>query len=489
MFTFLTSLLILFLGYKFYGTFLDKKFAPDDRKTPAIMNNDGLDFIPMPTWKVFLIQLLNIAGLGPIFGAITGALWGPVVCLWIVFGTIFAGAVHDYLSGMLSERNNGASIAEIVGKYLGNFAKQFMRFFSIILLIMVGVVFIVGPAELIAMLTPKTLNVKFWTIVILSYYFLSTFLPIDKVVSKIYPMFGISLLIMAITIGGATIFYDIKGIAKMPEIWEHFNNMHYKKIPIFPMMFVSVACGAISGFHATQSPMMAKCIKSEKNGKKVFYGAMCIESVIALIWAYAGATFFYDVNTNSYLAEKIVNINNKEEIIKFIGNSSSVYGISISLLGTFGGIFAILGVIACPITSGDASFRSVRFIIAELLKINQKNIFKRFIITLAILLTGYIISLCDYNVIWRYFSWSNQTLATIVLWTGAVFLSKNRGKYIGLIASLPASFMSSVSLSYILQAQEGFKINATISNVISIIFTIILFSIFVIKIILNKNKK
>ena len=487
MITFCASIIILFLGYKIYGTFLDKKFGSDDRTTPAFIKNDGIDFVPMKTWKVLLIQLLNIAGLGPIFGAITGALWGPVVCLWIVFGTIFAGAVHDYLSGMLSERNFGASIADVVGRYLGSTIKKLMHFFSLLLLIMVGVVFTVGPAELIALLTPKFLTVRFWVIIIMCYYCLSAFLPIDKLVAKIYPAMGMSLLIMALLIGGITLTNDIIGIAKMPEIWDYFGNMHYKKVPIFPMMFVSVACGAISGFHATQSPMMARCIKTEKDGKKVFYGAMCIESVIALIWAYASSTFFYNSQTNSWLAERIVNINGREEMIKFIGDSSCVYGMSIYLLGTFGGIFAILGVIVCPITSGDASFRSVRFAITNLLKLDQRNIYKRFICTFLILLTGYFISMCEYHVIWRYFSWSNQTLATIVLWSGAVFLSTNKGKYVGLIATLPATFMSSVSISYILQSKEGFNINSFASNCIGITVAIILFIVFIKKIILNNK--
>ena len=486
--SFFLSLLILFIGYKTYGTFLDRKFEPDDRKTPAITKNDGVDYVPMKTWRVFLIQLLNIAGLGPIFGAITGALWGPVVFLWIVFGTIFAGAVHDYLSGMLSERNGGVSIAEIVGKYLGNVARQIMRVFSIILLMMVGVVFMVGPAELIAMLTPKTFNVRFWTIVILCYYTLSSFLPIDKLVSKIYPVFGISLLMMAFLIGGITIFNDVIGVAKMPELWDNFGNMHHHKVPIFPMMFVSVACGAISGFHATQSPMMARCITSEKEGKKVFYGAMCMESVIALIWACASSTFFYDAQTGGWLAEKLININGKEELIKFIGNSSSVYGMSMSLLGIVGGIFAILGVIVCPITSGDASFRSVRFAVADLFKINQQNILKRLVLTLAILSTGYFISLFDYSVIWRYFSWSNQTLAMIVLWAGAVFLCKYKGKNIGWMASIPATFMSAVSMSYLLQAKEGFGLNACLSNVIGVCFALVLLSVYFVKVYLKIKK-
>ena len=469
MITFLSSLAILYIGYIFYGSYVDKKFSPDNRKTPAIVKNDGIDFVPLKTWKVFLIQLLNIAGLGPIFGAITGALWGPIVCLWIVLGTIFAGAVHDYFSGMLSERNNGSSIAEIVGQYLGKTAKQIMRIFSIILLMMVGIVFMVGPAELIAMLTPKTFNVRFWTVVILIYYFSSSFLPIDKLVGKIYPIFGISLLIMAFLIGGI--------------------NIHNNKLPIFPMMFVSVACGAISGFHATQSPMMAKCITSEQDGKKVFYGAMCMESVIALIWAYASSTFFYNQETGNFLAEKIVSINNKEEIIKFIGNSSSVYGMSMSLLGIIGGIFAIIGVIACPITSGDASFRTVRFSLADLLKINQNSIIKRFILTAFILSVAYLVSLCDYSVIWRYFSWSNQTLAMIVLWASSVYLSKNKGKNVGFIAAIPATFMSSVSISYILQADEGFRISANIANATGIIFSILLLCFYIKKIFFNKKQQ
>ncbi len=489
MITFVVSLFILYLGYKIYGSFVDRSFKPDDRRTPAVANNDGVDFVPMKTYKVFLVQLLNIAGLGPIFGAITGALWGPIVFLWIVFGTIFAGAVHDYLSGMLSERNNGASIAEIVGRYLGNTTKQIMRLFSFVLLVMVGVVFMVGPAELIAMLTPETLNVRFWSIVILTYYGIATFLPIDKIISRFYPFFGLSLLVMALLIGGITIFNDIAGVAKIPEIWNYIGNMHYDKVPIWPMMFISVACGAISGFHATQSPLMARCIKSERDGKKVFYGAMCMESVIALVWAGAASAFFYDPTTNGWLAEKIVVLNGKEEIVKFIGNSTSVYNMSISLLGLVGGAFAVIGVILCPITSGDTALRAARLTIADWFKIDQKNAIKRLFLTTTILVIGYTISLCDYSVIWRYFSWSNQTLATIVLWTGGVFLCKNRSKNIGWIAVIPATYMTSVVIAYILQAKEGLNIDPVVSNVIGIVCAVVLLLMYIAKVFLKCDER
>lgn len=475
MVSFFVCLALLVVGYIVYGALVEKIFGPEfDRKTPAVAHQDGVDYMPMKTWKAFLVQLLNIAGLGPIFGALSGAIWGPCVYLWIVFGTILAGGVHDFLSGMLSCRNDGASISEIVGIYLGKIMKNVMRIFSVILLVMVGVVFMVGPAGLLAKLTPSWMNVTFWTIVVLIYYFLATLLPIDKIIGKLYPVFGACLIIMAIGIGGATLFNS--GVRPMPEIT--FENLHPLGKPIWPLMFVTVACGAISGFHATQSPMIARCLENEKHGRKVFYGAMVSEGVIALIWASAGVAFYE--GTGGLLA-----MNG--------GNSSTVYDMSIGLLGPVGGVLAMIGVIACPITSGDTAFRSARLTISDWFKIDQKVIKNRLILSVPLLAVGYLISLVDYNVVWRYFSWSNQTLAMIVLWAGAVYLAryaKVAKPISSLIAALPATFMSAVSCTYILYADEGFKLSTSIAYPVGIVFAVICLAIFLFRILIPAlNKK
>ncbi|MBR6566739.1 MAG: carbon starvation protein A [Spirochaetaceae bacterium] len=469
MVTFLIGVAILIVGYFVYGALVERVFQPDDRPTPAVAHADGIDFVPMATWRIFLIQLLNIAGLGPIFGAISGALWGPSVYLWIVFGTILAGGVHDYISAMQSERNNGASISEIVGKYMGPVMKQVMRVFSVVLLVMVGTVFMVGPAGLIALLTPETLDVKFWTIVILIYYTLATFLPVDKLIGKLYPVFGIAFILMAVIIGGATIINHFNGSAPMLELWDHPNNMHPTQLPRWPMMFITVACGALSGFHATQSPLMARCIKSERQGRRIFYGAMAAEGVIALIWAAAASAFFYKGGVVHAEA--------------FAGNSTTVYNMSTTLAGVVGGVIAMIGVIACPITSGDTAFRAARLTIADWFKIDQKGFKNRLILTIPILGIGFLISFVDYNIVWRYFSWSNQTLAMLVLWCAAVYLVRYReNKVASWIATIPATFMAAVSCSYLLQAPEGFKLDAGISNIVGVVFAAACLIFFLIKV-------
>ena len=351
MFSFLICLALLIGGYFVYGGIVEKTFGPDDRETPAVKINDGVDYVVLPQWKLFMIQLLNIAGLGPIFGALQGALWGPIVFLWITFGTIFAGAVHDYFSGMMSERNEGASISEIAGIYLGGAMKNVMRVFSVVLLVMVGTVFAVGPAGLIVTLFKNgghegiVATTLFWLIIVLVYYFIATFISIDKIIGKIYPLFGICLIIMAI---GVAVGIFTKPEYTIPEIWNNFGSMHPSGTPVWSFMFITVACGAISGFHATQSPLMARCMKSEKQGHFVFYGAMVCEGVIALIWAAAGCSL-YEVTggLNTGLAAALAN-----------GQSAAIYDVCSKTMGGVGIALAMLGVIACPITSGDTPFRS-----------------------------------------------------------------------------------------------------------------------------------
>ena len=465
MVSFFLCLAILICGYLFYGKFVDGIFNPDDRETPAVAINDGIDYVVLPQWKLFMIQLLNIAGLGPIFGAISGALWGPVVYLWITFGTVFAGAVHDYFAGMLSERNNGASISEVTGIYLGQTMKNVMRVFSVILLVMVGTVFAVGPAGLLVKLIGESgatgiwVNKIFWLAIILIYYFIATFISVDKVIGKIYPLFGICLIVMAIGVGFGTVAHG--GI---PEIFSNFKSLHPKGTPIWAFMFITVACGAISGFHATQSPLMARCLKSERQGHFVFYGAMVAEGIIALIWAAAGVT--------------LLGVDKLSEMGG--GNNNTVYTICTMTMGKIGIILAMLGVIACPITSGDTAFRSARLTLADWMKLDQGKWQNRLMLCVPVLGIGCILGFgnalgkIDYQIIWRYFSWSNQTLAMIVLWAGAMFLAQNKKNY--WICAAPATFMSAVSMTYFMMAGECmgliafFKNNAKVGYPVGLIF-------------------
>ena len=461
MITFFVSLVLLIVGYATYGRWVEKTFKPDDRLTPARELADGVDFVEMKPWRIFLVQLLNIAGLGPIFGAIMGALWGPVVFLWIVFGTLFAGAVHDFLSGMISIRHKGASISEIVGIYLGPQMKMVMRIFSVVLLVLVGTVFMTGPAGLLARLTPDFMDRNFWLIIVLVYYFLATILPIDKLIGRIYPLFGAALIIMALGIAGGMLFTGV------PMMEMSLANLHPRELPIWPLMFVTVACGAISGFHATQSPMMARCMTSERDGRKIFYGAMVAEGVIALIWAAAGVSFY---GATGGLATALT---------EFGGQAGVVYDISFKLLGPVGGVLAMIGVIACPITSGDTAFRSARLTLADWFGLEQKSSKSRLLLAVPLLGVGGMLTLIDFNIIWRYFSWSNQTLAMIALWAGAMYLAKQASNY--WIATVPATFMSAVSMTYILQAPEGFSLPTTISYPVGIAFALICLFAFMFK--------
>ena len=444
MISFLICLALLIGGYFVYGKVVENTFGPDDRETPAVKINDGVDYIVLPQWKLFMIQLLNIAGLGPIFGAMQGALWGPIVFLWITFGTIFAGGVHDYFSGMMSERNSGASISEISGIYLGGFMKNVMRVFSVVLLIMVGTVFAVGPAGLIVTLfknagsTGVVTTTLFWLIIVLTYYFIATFISIDKIIGKIYPLFGICLIIMAV---GVAVGIFTKGYV-IPEIWNNFTNMHPQGTPIWSFMFITVACGAISGFHATQSPLMARCMKSEKQGHFVFYGAMVSEGIIALVWAAAGCAIYTGADLLAMGG----------------GGSTTVYDVCSKTMGGVGIALAMLGVIACPITSGDTAFRSARLVLADWFHVEQKSIKGRLMLCIPVLGVGAVLGIgnalgkIDYTIIWRYFSWTNQTLAMIVLWAASMYLFYEKKNY--WITAVPATFMSAVSITYFMLGNE-----------------------------------
>ncbi len=463
MITFICAIAILLGGYFFYGKLVEKVFGPDSRPTPAVEHSDGVDFVPMKTWRVFLIQLLNIAGTGPIFGALMGAVFGPVVFLWIVFGSILGGAVHDYMSGMIALRMNGASLPEVIGKYLGNGAKLVMRIFSVVLLILLTAVFTTSPATLIATLTPPQLNIGFWAAVILIYYLLATLLPIDKIIGKLYPVFGIVLLTMAVGIIGGLVF----GGYALPEL--ELANLHPSGKPVWPYMFVTVACGAISGFHATQSPMMARCIKTEKDGRRVFYGAMITESVIALVWAAAGVAFYGATG-------------GLENALATLGQSGVVYDISVKLLGVVGGALAIVGVVVCPISSGDTALRSARLTIADWLHLDQAKIGKRLLITVPLLAVSAFLTQIDFDIIWRYFSWSNQTLAMIALWAAAMYLARHaENRWYSMMCALPATFMSGVSVTYILMAQEGFRLRSEIAYPAGVCIALACFAVYCIK--------
>jgi carbon starvation protein CstA len=444
MITFTVCLLLLVGGYFLYGKVIERMVRPTDVPTPALLHPDGVDCIPMPGWKIFMIQFLNIAGLGPIFGAIMGAQFGTASYVWIVAGTVFAGATHDYLAGMLSLRNDGESLPDTVGRYLGLRTKRVMHVFTVVLLMLVGAVFVSGPAGLLAGMTPAKMDASFWIVVIFAYYILATLLPIDKVIGKIYPLFAVVLLFMALGI----LFMLYWHRPPLPEITEGWGK-NYTGLPIFPMMFVSIACGAISGFHATQSPLMARCMTGERQGRPVFYGAMVAEGIVALIWA-AAATWFFGENGIGYLRD------GKEALYTSADVAS---GISKGWLGAFGGLLVILGIIAAPVSTGDTALRSARLMVADMFKLEQKSLSKRlmvcapiFLITAGLLL----FSLRDkegFNMIWRYFAWSNQTLSVFTLWALTVYLTREKKAYV--VTLVPALFMTAVCTAYICAAPEG----------------------------------
>ena len=468
MISFCIALAALIIGFFTYGKFVERVFGIDpDRKTPAIANPDGVDFVPLSGWKIFMIQFLNIAGLGPIFGAIMGAKFGTSSFLWIVFGTIFAGAVHDFMAGMISLRHNGESLPETIGRYLGVTAKQVMRFFTVILMILVGVVFVAGPADLLAMLTPPNLDSTFWIFVIFAYYILATMFPIDKIIGRIYPAFAVALIFMAIGI----LFMLFISFPDIPEITDGLSNKseNPENNPIFPMLFISIACGAISGFHATQSPLMARCMTNERQGRYIFYGAMVTEGIVALIWA-AAATYFFSPEGQAFF-----HITEPEKVN---GNSAVIVNIiSNGWLGIVGGALAILGVVAAPITSGDTAFRSARLIVADFLHMEQRSISKRLLICIPLFLVAILIliyNLSDpagFEKIWRYFAWSNQTLAVFTLWAITIYLSRKGKPY--WITLIPALFMMAVVITYILFDRSSIALPYTTSVIISAIAVVI----------------
>ena len=466
MVSFTLSLVALVLGYLLYGRLVEKVFAPDDRVTPAVAKADGIDYIVLPNWKIFMIQFLNIAGTGPIFGAIMGAQFGPAAYLWIVLGCIFAGSVHDYLSGMLSLRNGGINQPEIIGNYLGKTTKKVMLVFAVFLLMMVGAVFVYSPATLLQGLCTEHIpsvsflsDSVFWINIIFLYYLIATMLPIDKIIGKVYPLFAVSLLFMAASL---LVMLFVKH-PDIPEIWEGLSVEPLTPDAIFPCLFITIACGAISGFHATQSPLMARCMKSEKQGRPIFYGAMITEGIVALIWATVAMYFFYNQPTPGYeMMEGGKDIINKAPSIVSI--------ICDNWLGLFGSILAILGVVAAPITSGDTALRSCRLIIADFIHLEQRSIRKRLYVCVPLfaaviaLLVWQVSDANGFKTIWNWFGWSNQTLSVFMLWAIIVCLIQQKKPYI--ITLVPALFMTVVCVTYLFSAQL-FKLDGTISAIIA----------------------
>lgn len=438
MITFFICLVVLVAAYFLYGGLLDRVVKIDDKAdVPSKTLYDGVDYIPLPRWRIFLIQLLNIAGTGPIFGAILGACYGPVAFLWITLGGIFMGAMHDYMSGVISLRNGGKSLPEIIGKYLGGGMRKFSLVMIPILMVLVGGVFIVTPSKILSSMTD--IPYLWWVGIVIAYYFIATIMPVDKIIGKIYPIFGAALIFMALGMLYVIIFGDYH----LPELTS-VENMHYnaENLPIIPTLFISIACGAISGFHATQSPLMARCMTNEKQSRPIFFGAMISESIIALIWAAIAMAFFGGVEElNSWMHSN--------------GNDAglAVSTISVTTLGIFGSILALLGVVAAPITSGDTAFRSARLIVADMLNYDQRPILNRLLVSVPLFAIGIGIAFIDFDVIWRYFAWSNQTLSVITLWMITSWLMRRKSKF-SILALIPAIFMTYICSSFVFVSNQ-----------------------------------
>ena len=488
MVSFIISLVALVLGYMLYGKFVAKVFGPDDRPTPAVTKADGVDFMVLPSWKIFMIQFLNIAGTGPIFGAIMGAWYGPVAYLWIIFACIFAGAMHDYMSGMLSIRNGGAGLPELVGKYLGGATKKVMLVFSVLLLMMVGAVFVYSPAVILKDIWGSQMM---WILVIFLYYIIATLLPIDKIIGKVYPLFAFSLLFMA----GALMIGLFLKWPTLPELWSNLSDSNLNENPawlgaegymavnpLFPCLFITIACGAISGFHATQSPLMARCMKNEKMGRPIFYGAMITEGAVALIWATVSMYFFYyggwrECVTPEIAQEFIAQADGGKSLLQNFTAPQVVKLVCSSWLGVAGGILALLGVVAAPITSGDTALRSARLIIAEFIGLEQRSMRKRLYVCIPLfaatvgILVWQMENPDGFNIIWQYFGWANQTLSVFTLWTITVYLVRQKKPFI--ITLVPALFMTVVCSTFLLVSPQALGLDGTLGYSGSVIILVV----------------
>ena len=449
MITFITCILLLLAGYFLYGKFVERYFGTDpQRPTPAVSMEDGVDYKPMATWKIFVIQFLNIAGLGPIFGAIMGAAYGPAAYIWIVVGCIFMGAAHDFFSGMMSIRSRGANMPDIIGENLGKTMKTVMNVVVCFLLLAVGVSFVTGPADLVASLTK--VDKEIWLYIIFAYYILATLLPIDKIIGSVYPFMGAALLFMALGVGVMLVVGDINGAHEMVELTPAtLRNWHSdpQNNIMIPMLFVVISCGAISGFHSTQSPLMARCLKNEKYARPVFYGAMIAEGIVAMIWATAAMTYFggpeglNDAATNGIMIDGV---------LTKVTPAIAVDMICRSWLGKVGAVIAVIGVVVCPITSGDTAFRSLRLTIADFLKSDQRPISRRLLVSIPIFILAFVCCKVDFSTLWKYVGIGNQILATIVLWTASAYFIRNGKAH--WICSIPATFLTFVCVSYFIMA-------------------------------------
>lgn len=467
MITFLIAIAALVISYFTYGKYVEKVFGPnEERQTPAYANQDGIDYVPMNKQKNALIQLLNIAGTGPIFGPIMGALYGPVAFLWIVLGSIFAGAVHDYLTGMISIRNRGAHIPELAGKFLGKVSRHLVNVFALLLLLLVGTVFVTTPASLLHNLIDGKIALIAIIFLIFAYYFLSTILPIDKIIGRVYPFFGAVLLIGTIGVGVALLFSEYK----IPEL--SFTNMHPADVPILPILFLTITCGALSGFHATQSPLISRTTQNEKQGRYIFYGMMVAEGVIAMIWAAAAMSIF-----DGQGLQGLINA----------GTASLVVNeVSMTLLGAVGGTIAVLGAVVLPITSGDTAFRAARNIVADYINMSQTKVVKRLAIAIPMFVISYWLTTIDFNILWRYFSFANQGTAALALWIGTMYLFIKKKNYF--ISLFPALFITDMVLTYILyDSNLGFGLSYQVSHIGGIIMTILITALFFWK--GNKNRR
>jgi len=448
--------MLLILSYFTYGKYIEKLFSIDEtRKMPSETHFDGVDYVPMKKWKSFLIQLLNIAGLGPIFGAILGATYGSVAFLWITLGGIFIGAVHDFALGYISVKYDGISYPDIISRFLGKRTKLFVNLFIVFLMILVGAVFMVGPAGVLYGITGW--NIQVWLFIILAYYLLATLLPIDKIIGKIYPVFGAALLFMAVGLLAVL----LGGSFHIPELSLTNMKSNAATFPVIPTLFITIACGAVSGFHATQSPITARCLTNQNQCKPVFFGAMISESIIALIWAAIAMAFFGGApELNAALSE---HANDAAWAVDIIAHST---------LGKIGGLLVLLGIVAAPISTGDTAFRSARLIVADFFNIGQQKIIKRLLISIPLFMVGYTITLLDFAVLWRYFAWTNQALSVAALWAATIYLSQNKGNY--LITMIPAMFMTYIVADYMFISSQMFGLSSWIGTLLAATVTLAL---------------
>ncbi len=458
MVTFLIGIIILVVGGYFYGAYCEKVFGPDDRETPAVKKSDGVDFVVMKKWKNSLIELLNIAGTGPIFGPIQGILFGPIAFITIPVGCVLAGSMHDYFSGMISMRNGGAQMPRLIKKYLGDKVIKFYNVVLWVLMFLVGVVFVYTPGDLIvtqvlrqeAIVTNSTTWIVYALIFV--YYLIATLFPIDAIIGRIYPIFGAFLIISAVGIFGGVLLDGGANLTNLSFASNPFT-LHPGGLPFVPVFFITVACGIMSGFHATQATLISRTVKSEKEGKTTFFNMMLVEGFIAMCWA-AGAMVLFGRGTDPATGSTLV-----------------VGLVAREFLGTIGGMIAIIGVIVLPITSGDTAFRSLRLMVSEQFNIDQQPSKNRITVSAALFIPAIIVlyfaksSPQGFNILWRYFAFTNQFVATFALATISVYLYINGKNY--LVSLIPGTFYFFVTLSFIFNAKIGFNLPWSIAYILA----------------------